>query len=60
MCRVICRRVLLRVGALCALVGRSLLKRISGPERTIRTVKDTAEWARHPTGSATTAAVEIR
>ena len=31
-----------------ALIGRSALKKIQGPERTVRTVKDTAEWARHP------------
>jgi hypothetical protein len=48
------------LGGLCALVGRSLLKKITAPERTIRTVKDTAEWARHPTGSATAASIDIR
>lgn len=32
-----------------ALFGRSALKKIQAPERTVRTVKDTADWARHPT-----------
>jgi Putative Actinobacterial Holin-X, holin superfamily III len=34
--------------AIGALVGRSAVKKIKKPERTVRTVKDTAEWARHP------------
>lgn len=32
-----------------ALLARSLLKRLRPPERTIRTVRDDLEWARHPT-----------
>lgn len=48
------------LGALCGLVGVTLLKKISAPERTIRTVKETAEWARHPTGSTTAASIDIR
>jgi hypothetical protein len=47
------------LGGLCALVARALLKRVSAPERTIRTVKDTAEWARHPTGSTTAASIDL-
>jgi hypothetical protein len=32
-----------------ALVARSQLKRLRPPERTIRTVRDDVEWAKHPT-----------
>jgi uncharacterized membrane protein YqjE len=39
----------LLVAAVLALIGRSQLRRIKPPERTIKTAKDTATWARHPT-----------
>lgn len=39
---------LLVAGAL-ALIGRSQLRKIRPPERTMKTAKDTATWARHPT-----------
>jgi uncharacterized membrane protein YqjE len=39
---------LLLAGVL-ALLGRSQLKRMTPPERTIKTAKDTAAWAKHPT-----------
>ena len=39
---------LLVAGAL-ALIGRSQLRKIGPPERTMKTAKDTATWARHPT-----------
>jgi len=50
----------LLLAAFGALLGRSLMKKVSAPERTIRTVKDTAEWAKHPIGSSTTASIDIR
>jgi predicted MFS family arabinose efflux permease len=40
------------VGALVAL--RAVRRTNPKPERTIRTIKDTAEWARHPTVAPTT------
>jgi uncharacterized membrane protein YqjE len=39
---------LLLAGVL-ALLGRSQLKKMRAPERTIKTAKDTAAWAKHPT-----------
>jgi uncharacterized membrane protein YqjE len=39
---------LLLAGVL-ALLGRSQLKKMKAPERTIKTAKDTAAWAKHPT-----------
>jgi uncharacterized membrane protein YqjE len=39
---------LLLAGVL-ALLGRAQLKKMRAPERTIRTAKDTAAWAKHPT-----------
>lgn len=39
-----------------ALVGVQLVRRLRKPERTIETVKDTARWARHPTGAPGAAA----
>jgi uncharacterized membrane protein YqjE len=39
----------LLVAAVLALIGRSQLRKIKPPERTIKTAKDTAAWARHPT-----------
>lgn len=39
----------LMVAGMGAMVGLMAMKRIEAPPRTIRTVKDTAEWARHPT-----------
>jgi len=39
----------LLVAAVLALLGRSQLRKIKPPERTIKTAKDTATWARHPT-----------
>ena len=49
--------LLLAVGGL---FGLREAKKISGPERTIRTVKDTADWARHPTSSPSDAAIAVR
>jgi Putative Actinobacterial Holin-X, holin superfamily III len=43
----------LLLAAIGGLVGLRSIKKITPPERTIRTVKDTADWARHPTGSST-------
>jgi uncharacterized membrane protein YqjE len=37
------------IAAVLALVGRRQLKKMSKPERTLKTAKDTASWARHPT-----------
>ena len=42
----------LLVAAVLAVIGRSQLRKIQPPERTIRTAKDTAAWARHPTSPA--------
>lgn len=41
--------VFLLIAGVLALVGRSQLKKMRKPERTLRTAKDTAAWARHPT-----------
>jgi hypothetical protein len=49
----------LLLAAVGGLVGLRLVKKIKPPERTIRTVKETADWARHPT-STTAAALEVR
>ena len=43
--------VFLLVAGVLALIGRSQLKKVRKPERTIRTAKDTAAWARHPTST---------
>jgi uncharacterized membrane protein YqjE len=40
----------LLIAAVLALLGRRQLKKMSKPERTLKTAKDTASWARHPTG----------
>ncbi len=40
------------VAVILALLGRRSLKKVRKPERTMETVKDTAEWARHPTREA--------
>lgn len=37
------------IAAVLALIGRRQLKKVSKPERTLKTAKDTASWARHPT-----------
>ncbi|HEY6747490.1 MAG TPA: phage holin family protein [Mycobacteriales bacterium] len=37
------------IAAVLALLGRRQLKKVSKPERTLKTAKDTASWARHPT-----------
>lgn len=37
------------IAAVLALIGRRQLKKLSKPERTLKTAKDTASWARHPT-----------
>jgi uncharacterized membrane protein YqjE len=37
------------VALVLALLGRRSLKKVRKPERTMETVRDTAEWARHPT-----------
>jgi len=42
----------LLIAGILALIGRSQLKKIHKPERTIRTTRDTAAWARHPTSPA--------
>ena len=42
----------LLVAAVLALLGRSQLRKIQKPERTIKTTRDTANWARHPTSPA--------
>jgi Putative Actinobacterial Holin-X, holin superfamily III len=39
----------LLVAAALAFAGRSQLRKIQKPERTIKTARDTATWARHPT-----------
>jgi uncharacterized membrane protein YqjE len=39
------------VAAVLALLGRRQLKKMSKPERTLKTAKDTATWARHPTAA---------
>jgi hypothetical protein len=41
----------LLVAGVLALIGRSQLKKVRKPERTLETVKDTAAWARHPTST---------
>lgn len=43
------------VGGLLAMVGMRKLQRSGGPkpERTIRSIRDTADWARHPTVTPT-------
>jgi uncharacterized membrane protein YqjE len=42
----------LLIAGLLALIGRSQLRKIQMPDRTIKTAKDTAAWARHPTSPA--------
>lgn len=42
----------LLIAGVLALIGRSQLKKMKAPERTIKTAKDTAAWARHPTSPA--------
>ena len=42
----------LLIAGVLALIGRSQLKKMRKPERTIKTAKDTAAWARHPTSPA--------
>jgi Putative Actinobacterial Holin-X, holin superfamily III len=39
-----------------AYIGARLVRRLRRPERTIEAVKETARWARHPTGSGSPAA----
>lgn len=41
--------VFLLIAGVLALLGRAQLKKMSKPERTLKTAKDTAAWARHPT-----------
>ena len=41
--------VFLLIAGVLALLGRRQLKKMSKPERTLKTAKDTASWARHPT-----------
>ena len=41
--------VFLLIAGVLALIGRAQLKKMSKPERTLKTAKDTAAWARHPT-----------
>ena len=42
----------LLIAGVLALIGRSQLRKMHKPERTIKTAKDTAAWARHPTSPA--------
>jgi uncharacterized membrane protein YqjE len=42
----------LLIAGVLALIGRSQLKKMHGPDRTIKTAKDTAAWAKHPTSPA--------
>ena len=42
----------LLIAGILALIGRSQLRKMQKPERTIKTAKDTAAWARHPTSPA--------
>ena len=42
----------LLIAGILALIGRSQLKKMHKPERTIKTAKDTAAWVRHPTSPA--------
>jgi MFS family permease len=42
----------LLIAGVLALIGRSQIKKIKKPERTLKTAKDTASWARHPTSAA--------
>ena len=49
----------LLLAAVGGLLGLRMVKKIKGPERTIRTVKDTADWARHPTNTVA-ATVDVR
>jgi hypothetical protein len=37
------------VAVILAIIGRALIKRVHKPERTMTTVKDTADWIKHPT-----------
>ena len=39
----------LLIAGVLALIGRSQLRKVRKPERTLQTAKDTAAWARHPT-----------
>ena len=39
----------LLVALVLALLGRQSLRKVRKPERTLETVRETAEWARHPT-----------
>lgn len=48
----------LLLAAVGGLLGLRMVKQIKPPERTIRTVKETADWARHPTNS-TAAALDV-
>jgi uncharacterized membrane protein YqjE len=41
--------VFLLIAGVLALIGRAQLKKMGKPERTLKTAKDTAAWARHPT-----------
>ena len=41
--------VFLLIAGVLALIGRSQLRKVRKPERTLQTAKDTAAWARHPT-----------
>jgi Putative Actinobacterial Holin-X, holin superfamily III len=42
----------LLLAGLCALLGRTFVRRIGKPQRTVETVQATARWARHPTRTA--------
>ena len=43
----------LLVAGVAALFGRSSLKKVGPPEKTIETVKDDVAWAKHPTKTGT-------
>jgi uncharacterized membrane protein YqjE len=43
----------LLIAGVLVLIGRSQLRKVRKPERTMETVKETAAWARHPTSPET-------
>ena len=43
----------LLIAGVLALIGRSQLRKVRPPARTMETVKETAAWARHPTSPET-------
>ncbi len=45
------------IAAVGSLIGKRSIAKITGPERSIRQAKETADWARHPTNAPGTAVV---